>query len=184
MQIPLDKQDKLHGCLEHLFNQVGLQNNISDYVFIIDHMSNLHRAFFSLWFSYHFWSVLFHLSVCPWRSISPSFLPLLSSPTLQHASSDNRVHLLYLPILTFDLYPLLPVKDFSRFAAGRTEGRIHCCAVCVFPRSGRLHQQPPERAGHEQSMRGNQAFPPWPHSARYGPVWGKHWCVCYVWKSV
>lgn len=22
MQIPLDKQDKLHGCLEHLFNQV------------------------------------------------------------------------------------------------------------------------------------------------------------------
>lgn len=22
MRIPLDKQDKLHGCLEHLFNQV------------------------------------------------------------------------------------------------------------------------------------------------------------------
>ena len=24
MRIPSDKQDKLHGCLEHLFNQVGL----------------------------------------------------------------------------------------------------------------------------------------------------------------
>lgn len=23
MRIPSDKQDKLHGCLEHLFNQVG-----------------------------------------------------------------------------------------------------------------------------------------------------------------
>lgn len=25
MRIPSDKQDKLHGCLEHLFNQVDLR---------------------------------------------------------------------------------------------------------------------------------------------------------------
>lgn len=75
------------------------------------------------------------LSACDACLVHPSFLSFLLShyntlPQITVSTSS------YLPILTFDLCPLPLDKVFSRFAAGCTEGRIHCGAVCVFPRSG------------------------------------------------
>lgn len=63
------------------------------------------------------------------HSVHLSFLSFLFS----HYSTLTQITVstsAYLPVLTFDLYPLPLDIDLSRFAAGCTEGRIHCDAVC------------------------------------------------------
>lgn len=71
------------------------------------------------------------LSLCPWRSHSPSFLPVLSSLTLQHTSSDNLVHLFLPSYINLWSLPFAPVHRLLQICRRLywKEDSLRCC-VC------------------------------------------------------